>query len=480
MPGGRLKLPSMNILGQVFTRADTASQMAKLFSLPNTASLLDPCCGAGVFLEALAQLGYSRVAAYELDPALHGLATAKFPQFQIVNMDFLASPGNEKYDGVIMNPPYIRHEKIDNLASLGITKKSLRSREIFRNLRAHANMYMYFTIRAIELLKDNGQLVVIFPSSWMNSRTGSTFKKLLLAQCDVDQEIHIDGPAFEGDPLVKTVIMKLIKKGASNSASFQPDLECGNTTIPSMLPLALTDLATMRRGLTTFCNEMFINPPIADAPHIKEIISSPRQLDGYSTTGARLDRILYPAGVISEEIEVYLANWKKRILASGKPRTLYRKINSGMPGWYCLPPCDHAGILFGYAVRERMKFVLNERGIVARDNFLVLKPAIDVWLLFALLNNYYTFWQLENAGKLYGGGILKLQAYDLAQLRFPDTSALTAKERLRELAMELAQCGDPTLIAKITQILADHYPATYDEICAKYFQKKSQRLHGAS
>ena len=48
-----------------------------------------------------------------------------------------------------MNPPYIRQEKIDDLARLGITKEKLRKDKIYEPLPSTANMYMYFIFKAL-------------------------------------------------------------------------------------------------------------------------------------------------------------------------------------------------------------------------------------------------------------------------------------------------------------------------------------------
>ena len=51
------------------------------------------------------------------------------------------------YDGIIINPPYIRHEKIDQLKSLGISKTILRKNRIFKNLPTNANIYISLLIK---------------------------------------------------------------------------------------------------------------------------------------------------------------------------------------------------------------------------------------------------------------------------------------------------------------------------------------------
>lgn len=53
------------------------------------------------------------------------------------------------------------------------------------------------------------------------------------------------------------------------------------------------------------------------------------------------------------------------------------------------------GIVFSYFVRNDMKFIMNNLGYLVRDNFYIIKAQIDEYLMFALLNNYYTYYQLE-------------------------------------------------------------------------------------
>jgi type I restriction-modification system DNA methylase subunit len=201
----------MSDLGQVFTKGNVAQYMVSLFDLSKEAEIMDPCYGAGSFLDALASSEYSNVTACEMDTTLFEETKKKYTQYHLINGDFLKYEEKNKYDGIIMNPPYIRQEKIDELESFGITKETLRSKPIFSGLPSTANMYMYFIMKAINLLKDGGQLIVIFPSSWMNARSGVDFQKLMLSQCGLERQIHIYGDVFEREALVEVVILKLVK-----------------------------------------------------------------------------------------------------------------------------------------------------------------------------------------------------------------------------------------------------------------------------
>ncbi len=477
-------------LGQVFTRQVVAKYMTSLFDLPKEATVLDPCFGAGAFLEALESYEFKNVTGCEVETALYEMQKSKFKEYQLLNQDFLQFESSEGFDGIIMNPPYIRQEKIDDLKYLGITKKKLRQNIIFNNLPSNANMYMYFILKAMDLLKTNGQLVVIFPSSWLNAKSGHQFKKALLNTGRIEKVIYLHGDVFEKEALVDVVILKVVKTTAVLD-TIEEYLEVLGENIEPMLlkkesmrtvfECPFDKLASIQRGLTTGCNQLFINPDIKSSDaHFKEIISSPKSLIGYSTDNAKLDQLLdCTGGDLSEHAKCYLDTWKKKILIDGKPKTLLTKIQNGQ-NWYVVRTVPSRGIIFSYFVRNDMKFILNDSDMLVRDNFYIIRPYGDKLLMMALLNNYYTFYQLENFGKKYGAGLLKLQRYDLERLRFPCVDQMSNDDiiKLKNLAQRLVVSGNSDLIEEITKVLSAYSAVDSETIEKEYREIKKQRLEG--
>lgn len=99
-------------LGQIFTTGNVASYMVNLFTIPKDARIIEPCFGEGAFLRALTDSGYSEVDGYEIDRKLFDNVKNKYTKYNLVNADFLSCSTEQLYDGIIMNPPYIRHEKL--------------------------------------------------------------------------------------------------------------------------------------------------------------------------------------------------------------------------------------------------------------------------------------------------------------------------------------------------------------------------------
>lgn len=473
-------------LGQVFTKKIVADYMVSLFSLREDAVFLDPCFGGGAFLSALDRIGKTKVTGYEIDSHLFNSAIDRYPQYLLKKTDFLQAPSHKKYDGIIMNPPYIRHEKINDLASLGVKKEILAKDELYRDLPSTANLYMYFIIKAISLLKKDGEMVVIFPGSWLQAKNGNRFEEALYKNCSVERQIHISGDVFEESALVDVLILKLKKDAKKQQASPEyvklsngqlKAYEDETSELKIRFQMPFSSISRVRRGITTGCNRMFINPSLDS--NTMPIISSPKQIRGYSTLGADTDNLLVlDSGTQHNEmVKSYLDEWEHRIVETGRPETLAKKIKENKL-WYSLNLFDCQGIIFSYFVRDDMKFVYNDSANVVRDNFYILYPTINKWVCFALLNNLYTYYQLECAGKKYGAGLLKIQRYDIEELTFPDTSAFSSADlsRMSMLAEKLAKTGKHELVYDITTIISKYTNISYESIFYEYKKIVKSRL----
>lgn len=472
-------------IGQVFTKRNIADFMVSLFSLHKDATILDPCFGTGVFLEALTNQGFKNIAGYEIDSSLYEICK-NYKDCKLYNSDFLSAPTN-KYDGIIMNPPYVRQEKIDDLFSFGITKKELKKNPIFSRLPNNANLYMYFILKAISLLRVGGELIVIFPNTWLKAKNGCEFKNLILSDCGISQQFNITGNVFEKNALVDVLILK-IKKG---NMGIQPIVQNlyydGQNFIEKKVVnemvldfnLPFTSIATAKRGLTTGYNEMFINPSICnnDESFLTPIITSPKAIKGFSTKDAKQDYLLTIRKNIPDSVLEYLALWKEKIIDKKSPKTLYNSILNGKD-WYKLKLISSESIIFSYFIRKEIKFIYNKFACQVRDNFYIIKSKISDLLLFALLNNYYIFYQLECYGKRYGKGLLKIQRYDLERINFPDINCFDDKDihELENLSLKLIETNNSKIINSITKLISKYSSIGYDKILNQYNALKKERL----
>ena len=473
-------------LGQVYTKQAIADFMVRLFTITGNARVLDPCFGRGVFVKSLLANTEFVVDGVEIDEASYAaFVSPDERRCRLINGDFFDIEGT--FDGIIMNPPYVRQEELDKLAPLGVTKQKLQSACWMMNISTKANLYMYFILRAILLLREAGELIAIFPNSWTNTPVGRQFYEQMKLHGSITDFINVEGEAFEGSPMVDVCILKYVK-GMRGETHYQTmritqddslmieTVEQQKNEVSSNL-VRLRSIASIRRGITTGANKFFVNPPLFTQTHIVDILSSPKDFTGYTTKHCRQDKLLAikSGDNLSEEEDTYLENSANVILKEGKPQTLKTLIDECQP-WYYITVPETAQIVFSYIVRNNLKFVLNAEKCNVRDNFYMISSRHDSLLLMALLNNYYVYRQLENLGKSYGKGLLKLQKYDIDEIKVPHPEAIQEEDKVKlvQLTEELVKSSDECHIDAITNLLAPYYG--YNDVKEKYIELKSKRL----
>lgn len=93
---------------QFFTPENTAQEM--VYRLQNYANvddmILEPCCGFGQITRTLANNGFEKVTAFDIDSKLVEIASDFIPGFEIYEDDYMNSQNERKYEFIISNPPY--------------------------------------------------------------------------------------------------------------------------------------------------------------------------------------------------------------------------------------------------------------------------------------------------------------------------------------------------------------------------------------
>ena len=474
-------------LGQVYTKPIVADYMVSLFEIDKKGPVLDPCFGTGVFLHSLASFGFTNVIGVELDPISYNLFLQKSRDFILINDDFFQAFDNtRRFKGIIMNPPYIRQEELDELSPLGISKKKIQDICAFHSY-GKANIYIYFILRAIQLLEEDGELIAIFPNAWEKTPSGKSFKERLLTLGSITLSVQVRGAPFVGDPAVEVLIMKFVKK-AGLSCDYKRIRIIDNQLIEECCYIStdkssndlieLGSIARIKRGLSTGSNDIFINPPIDNSPYLKSIICSPRKVDGFSTITASTDlALLLPYNaLVPDMILSYLAEKAEIIKSTGKPKALLYEIEKGRE-WFRLSD-DYCGdILFPYIIRNNIRFIYNDAQLIARDNFYIINSTISAELLLALLNNYYVYSQLEECGKTYGNGILKIQKYDVDRILIPNPCHISKRDcqKLLSLSAELRGGGGIDVIERISSVLSTYYKEQTN-IKQHYYNQRVNRL----
>lgn len=480
------------VLGTVYTKYIVADYMVSLFTLKKECSILDPCFGKGVFINALLKRGYHNISGCEFDINSFNFTKKIFGSYvKLFKGDFLFFDDNVKFDGIIMNPPYIRQEKIDSDSSKK-SKTLLLKQNIYRGLSSKSNYYMYFIIKALNLLRSGGELIIICPNNWIKSVTGKTFLNNVEKLGKIVKIISVYGEPFELNVLVDVDIFVIKKTNQTEECVYKnlyiyqdtvQETDKGLCRYINPFSISFLNYAECRRGLTTGMNSMFINPSIPEdrLNRMPDIISSPKNIKGYNTKNSHRDKLF----IFNENDKVstdYVDYMGKKILENKKPMSIYKKIlkDPYTMEWSKLELLQPGSIIFSYIIRHNIKFIFNDCNYQVRDNFYIIYPIIDKYLLFSLLNNYFIYVQLEKLGKRYGNGLLKIQLYDLKKLKLPNIESLSTadKNELIALGHSLANGTDDSkkTIFNISSKIAECLSFDLNNVIKEYKKMISDRM----
>lgn len=176
-------------LGQYFTPYEIASFMVGLISKQGRLKILDPCCGEGVFIEALLNKGFKNINALEIDNAL-GLKYRKYINYN----SFVSEEFKNKYDVIIGNPPYIRWKNLDTKL-----KNELQHNSLWNDYFNSLCDYLYiFILKAIELLGEGGQLIYITPAYWLHTKHALSLRNYMIENGHFESIYHFcETPIFD-------------------------------------------------------------------------------------------------------------------------------------------------------------------------------------------------------------------------------------------------------------------------------------------
>jgi adenine-specific DNA-methyltransferase len=472
--------------------------------LPKAAPVrfLDPAFGTGSFYAALLRhFPRERIKAAvgsEIDPHYGNPARELWRHYplKIKLGDFTTmKPPAERgrFNLIICNPPYVRHHH------LGAAEKS-RLRAVTTaacgvRMAGLAGFYCYFLGLAHAWLANDGIAGWLIPSEFMDVNYGGPVKRYLLNQVELLRIHRFDPNDLQfGDALVSSAVVWFRKRrsilghqvefsyGGSlaypaesrlvSAAALQDEPKWTGLATSSVKKeskrLRLADFFSIKRGLATGNNSFFIMPrseiEARRLPRVffKPILPGPRYLpsdvieaepDG--TPKIERQQFILDCRLPESEIKArYPALWA--YIETGKEKVASTYLCSRRTPWYAqesrpAPPfvCTYMGR--GLAKRAKpFRFILNQSQATAANVYLLLYPKL--MLATALEGNpelARLVWKfldsippeiLLGEGRVYGGGLYKMEPKELANVPADAIAALLqAVEHRPGIQLEMFQ-----------------------------------------
>jgi len=440
--------------------------------------VFDPAVGEGAFFRAAKvvsqELGRPvSLLGTEIDPAAleqaaaSGLSQDDLASVQLQN--FITHPPARRFQAIAANPPYIRHHRLP--ATLKADLQAFGTRLIGTALDGRAGLHVYFLLRALELLDDDGRLAFVMPADTCEGKCAPILWGWISSHYRLDAVVTF-APGATPFPAVDTnAVIFMIRK-----ASPQPTMRWAHCTDPdapalkqwvlsgfrdkpiagmsvherhlhealrtglSCQPVAqhqdgviLGDFATVMRGIATGENDFFFLT-VARARELgipddflRIAIGRTRDVnDGDAVTDEtllRLDAAGRPTRLLAlgnhavsafpEAVQAYLRKGEDMLLRD-------RPLISQRHPWYKMETRRVPPILFAYLGRRRARFIRNSAGALPLTGFLCVYPRHDdpdfVNRLWKVLQHPATVANLPLVGKSYGAGAIKVEPRGLERL----------------------------------------------------------------
>ena len=438
---------------------------------------LDPAFGTGAFYGALMRVfGPGRVAAakaFEIDPHYGKPAKRLWAKqgLELVHGDFTRAQPSPTFNLLICNPPYVRHHHLSSEEKEHLAQRTLAATG--KQLSGLAGLYCHFLLQAHAWMAPGAIAGWLIPSEFMDVNYGQRVKEYLLEQVSLLHIHRFDPQDVQfSDALVSSAVVWL--KNTRPRANHQVRFTYGGSLahpahaleVPirdlaqepkwTRYPLqgvrqapvgqaTVGDLFKIKRGIATGDNKFFVVdeetvrrrrlPAIA----LRPILPSARYVagdvveadeHGLPTNTRRL--FLIDPRMDQDEIDRHhpeLAAY----LAEGKAQQLHeRYLCRGRKRWYDQEQREAAPVVCTYMGRSDrntgrpFRFIRNRSLATVANSYLAMYPTPALRERLEREPELMdSLWRQLNAiapeallgeGRVYGGGLHKLEPKELAKV----------------------------------------------------------------
>lgn len=492
-------------MGQVFTPKSVARVMIRyLLEDLNKGSILDPCYGGNIFFNTMEELvsetkfvNYKKVGL-EVDPKF---LRKNEPQkkLEFIQKNFFDYHPHELFDGIIMNPPYVRQEELNG--KINSKKRILKalSAGYKKFLRKSYNLYIFFFIKAHQVLKTNGKLIAICYDSWLNTNYGKTFMKFLEENFSIKKILHFEEKVFT-NVNIGAMILYLIKtknkkpkktiyvkyRSANDIEGFHDPIikakinkleNLKNIDLKQKIPidysseifLDITKVCDqpIRRGIESRFNGLILDHQKYEdmVPIIKDI----KTIDYYEVKKDDLHYLINIKENIkltnlshyidqleqkSSDLKKYIKQLEREILVNKGYSALKKCIKNKKP-WYRIRIVPPGNFLFNYYLRKNLRFIYNPNHYFISHNFYIIQINKKPLLNLAILNSIVTKLNIVLNARTQGSGLRKIQLYEFKKIRIINPSFISPNNirNLEKLGKELTNCKAIGINTKTQEVL---------------------------
>lgn len=449
---------------QFFTPFPIAEFMSKwILENKNLNTVLDPAFGLGIFARAIRKANKDCVIkGFDIDSTILHEAKEIFEDeanTTIFLKDYMFNDWENRYDGIICNPPYFKFHDYDNKTTLKEIEEKLGLK-----LNGFTNLYTLFLLKSAYQLNEKGRAAYIVPSEFLNSDYGKLVKSYLIKNkllryiivFDFEENVFDDALTtasillFANDKEkteiefinIKTLdelnslqkeIQYYPKNKSEKAFSFSelnPEIKWrayyqkqNATRFKNLIPFSI--YGKVVRGIATGANEYFtFSQSKAAAFNISEKNLLPCITKSVDVCGSFFTKEKFEE-LKQQDKSVYLFNANepnetpiKNYIAKGEAEEVNKKfLTASRNPWYSLEKRPPSPIWVSVFNRNGLRFIRNEANISNLTTFhciylnMFSQPKVD--LLFAYLLTDISKEIFNDNRREYGNGLHKFEPNDI-------------------------------------------------------------------
>lgn len=400
--------------GAYFTPRDLARKLCAWAVRGPNERILDPSCGDGAFLAEARALG-ARVTGVDIHRPSLDDARRHVPDARLVHADFFdyCSRG-ERFDTIVGNPPFIRYQRLAHRDK--IVKMADAAGAALSSL---ANAWAPFAVLASKLLTPGGRMALVIPREALFVNYGREVFRYLRDHFREVRVETLEGFHFE-DALQKVAVLFCDGAGESSRAGEEISWrakEIDERTFEMYQAISrrfvpLSTVARVKLGIVTGDKDFFVldresirhwNIP---AGYLVPVVDSAPQ--GLRVT--EVDRWLLRTADVKPI---------RRYIAYGESKGVSRRYKCRIrTPWHRLNLGTRPDGFLTYLVYDRPRLAANEAGAYCTNNFHGVYAPEPLRLAAAFMNPV-TLMGIELIGRVYGGGVLKIEPGDASRILVP-------------------------------------------------------------
>ncbi len=238
--------------GEVFTKTNVVNYILdEVEYLParnlEAVNIIEPAAGQGAFaIEIINRLAESSLNfGFDFIPALNKnvrfieLDKSNFEKLKInistviqnkgfkieqindsvfLNLNYLQFQTNLRFDCIVGNPPYIRHEVINAV------QKSIYKKE-YSTFKYRADLYILFFEKSLNLLSEKGCMSFISSNRWLFNQYGEPLRELIATKYHLSKVINIENANVFDEDVIAYPCISTIKREKGDTTKYYDSRE---------------------------------------------------------------------------------------------------------------------------------------------------------------------------------------------------------------------------------------------------------------